>query len=164
MNLNPTKDNTLYQYDKSSGDRSNGIGIYFFSGATQNVLARRGVLAFNIAGSIPAGSTINSVTLSMNMSRALNTTARIVSLYKLLADWGEGTSNADFEEGNGAPATTNDATWRHRFFSTSLWATQGGDFSPTVSASTSVGGVGRLHLELGADDRRCAIMARHSGE
>jgi hypothetical protein len=46
-------------------------------------------------------------------------------------------------EGDGAPATPNDATWRHRFFDTVFWTTQGGDFSATVSASQSVGGVGQ---------------------
>ena len=60
----------------------------------------------------------------------------------MLADWGEGTSVAPGEEGTGAPATTNDATWRHRFFDTIFWTTQGGDFSGTVSASQSVGAVG----------------------
>jgi hypothetical protein len=46
------------------------------------------------------------------------------------------------EEGDGAPATINDATWRHRFFDTIFWTTEGGDFSATVSGSQSVGAVG----------------------
>jgi len=104
---------------------------------------RRGVLAFDIAGSIPPGSTITAVSLSLNMSRTLLETARTVELHKLLADWGEGTSHAPGEEGDGAPATTNDATWRHRFFDTIFWAMQGGDFSATVSASQVVGPVGQ---------------------
>jgi hypothetical protein len=77
----------------------------------------------------------------MNMSRTISDT-RTVELHKLLADWGEGTSNADAQEGEGAPATPNDATWRHRFYNTIFWTTQGGDFSATVSASQSVGGIG----------------------
>ena len=103
---------------------------------------RRGVLAFDIAGNIPVGSTILGVTLSLNMSRTADNTARTIELHKLLADWGEGTSVAPGEEGDGAPATTNDATWRHRFFDTIFWTTEGGDFSATVSASQSVGAVG----------------------
>jgi hypothetical protein len=82
------------------------------------------------------------VTLSLNMSRTGLDTARTVELHKVLADWGEGTSVAPGEEGDGAPATTNDATWRHRFFDTIFWTTEGGDFSGTVSASQSVGAVG----------------------
>lgn len=143
ISIMPSKDNTLYQFDPAEGDHSNGAGFHFFAGETAMSELRRGVLAFNIAGSIPPGSTITAVSLSLNMSRTLLETARIVELHKLLADWGEGTSHAPGEEGDGAPATTNDATWRHRFFDTIFWATQGGDFSATVSASQSVGLVGQ---------------------
>src|SRR5207249_114044 len=48
----------------------------------------------------------------------------------------------DPTEGDVAQATPNDATWRHRFFDTIFWTTEGGDFSATVSASQSVGAVG----------------------
>src|SRR5881628_2341550 len=143
INVMPSKDNTLYEYDPAEGDHSNGAGFHFFAGETAMGELRRGVLAFDIAGSIPPGSTITAVSLNLNMSRTLLETARTVELHKLLADWGEGTSHAPGEEGDGAPATTNDATWRHRFFDTIFWAMQGGDFSATVSASQSVGPVGQ---------------------
>ena len=142
ININPSKDNTLYEYVPADGDRSNGIGDHFFAGETGMSELRRGVLAFDLAGNIPAGSTITSATLSMHMSRTALSDARTVELHKLLADWGEGTSDASGNEGQGAPATTNDATWRHRFFNSIFWATQGGDFSGTVSASQSVGAIG----------------------
>jgi hypothetical protein len=143
INIMPSKDNTLYEFDPKEGDFSNALGIYFFTGETVMSELRRGVLAFDIAGSIPPGSTIIGVTLSLNCSRVFSDTVRTVELHKLLADWGEGTSDAPGEEGDGAPATTNDATWRHRFFDTIFWAMQGGDFSATVSASQSVGPVGQ---------------------
>ena len=143
ISIMPSKDNTLYKFDPDDGDHSNGAGFHFFAGETAMSELRRGVLAFDIAGSIPHGSIITSVTLSMNMSRTISETPRIVELHKLLADWGEGTSHAPGEEGDGAPATTNDATWRHRFFDTIFWAMEGGDFSATVSASQSVGPVGQ---------------------
>ena len=141
-NLSPIKDNTLYQYFVADGDRSNGAGDRFFTGKTDQGRIRRGVLAFNVAASIPAGSTITSVTLSMNMSRTNLNTARTIEIHRLLADWGEGISNAGQQEGEGVAATTNDATWRHRFYSTLFWDVQGGDFSATVSASQSVGATG----------------------
>jgi len=141
ININPSKDNTLYEFVPVDGDRSNALGIHLFAGMTAEGFIRRGVLAFDIAGSIPAGSTITSVSLSMNMSRTISD-ARTVELHKLLADWGEGTSNANAMEGQGAPATPNDATWRHRFYNTVFWTAQGGDFSGTVSASVSVGAIG----------------------
>src|SRR5437667_66401 len=142
INIHPIKDNMLYEFDPAEGDRSNALGNHFFAGETAMGELRRGVLAFDIAGSIPPGSTILGVTLSLNTSRTASDTHRNVELHKLLADWGEGTSVAPGEEGDGAPATTNDATWRHRFFDTVFWTTEGGDFSATVSATQSVGAIG----------------------
>ena len=143
VNINPSKDNTLYEYDPLDGDKSNALGFHFFAGETGMNELRRGVLAFDIANNIPPGAVITAASLSLNMSRTPINTAYVVELHKLLADWGEGTSVAPGEEGDGAPATPNDATWRHRFFDTIFWSTQGGDFSATVSASQLVGVVGQ---------------------
>jgi FtsP/CotA-like multicopper oxidase with cupredoxin domain len=142
VNINPSKDNTLYEYVAADGDLSNALGNHFFTGETAMGKLRRGVVAFDIAGNVPSGSKITGTTLTLNMSRTPSSTARTTELHKLLADWGEGTSQASGQEGTGAPATTNDATWRHRFFSTVFWTTQGGDFSATASASQLVGAVG----------------------
>src|SRR5207244_1112629 len=139
ISINPTKDNTLY----NEGDLSNALGNHFFTGTILQGASRRGVLAFDIAGNVPPGSTITGVSLSMNMSKTIDGTARTTELHKLLADWGEGPSRAPGEEGSGAPATPNDATWRHRFYDTIFWTTQGGDFSANLSASQSVGSVGQ---------------------
>jgi hypothetical protein len=143
INIFPIKDNTLYEYNPAEGDLSNALGNHFFTGKTAKGESRRGVLAFDIAGNIPPGSTIMAASLSMNMSKTVDGNARTTELHKLLADWGEGTSHAPGEEGSGAPATPNDATWRHRFYDTVFWTTQGGDFSATVSASKSVGPLGQ---------------------
>lgn len=140
--ITPSKDNTLYEYDPAEGDHSNGAGLHFFAGENAMGEVRRGVLAFDVAAAIPAGSTITAVTLTLNMSMT-PAGAETVELHKLLADWGEGTSHAPMGEGDGAPATANDATWRHRFFDTIFWTTEGGDFSATVSASQSVIGTGQ---------------------
>src|SRR5438445_3001645 len=94
IDINPVKDNTLYEYVPADGDRSNALGNHFFAGETAVGEIRRGVLAFDIAGNIPAGSTITGVSLSMNMSKTPLDTARTVELHVLLADWGEGTSIA----------------------------------------------------------------------
>src|ERR1044071_8080752 len=107
-NITPSKDNTLYEYDPTEGDTSNALGLHFFAGENAMSERSRAVLAFDIAGQIPPGSTILAVTLSMNMSRTALDTARIVELHKLLADWGEGTSIAPGEEGDGGPATPGD--------------------------------------------------------
>lgn len=138
VSLSAAKDNTLYE--DLTGSTSNGAGSYFFVGSTANGDIRRGVIAFDIASAIPAGSTINSVTLTLHMSRTV-AGAENITLHRLLADWGEGASNAAGEEGDGAQATTGDATWLHTFYDTGFWTTSGGDFVGTASASASVGGV-----------------------
>ena len=32
INIMPSKDNTLYEYDPAEGDHSNGAGFHFFAG------------------------------------------------------------------------------------------------------------------------------------
>lgn len=134
--LTSTKDNTLYE--TTAGTTSNGAGNFLFAGRnsqTSNSI-RRGLLAFDLSA-IPAGSTINSVTLTLHQDSS-NLADASVSLHRLLEGWGEGSSNG---LGNGAPATPGDATWLHRSFNSVLWSTPGGVFAPT-SASTTVGGTG----------------------
>ncbi|MGD8376983.1 MAG: multicopper oxidase domain-containing protein, partial [Acidobacteriota bacterium] len=135
VDIPASKDNTLYD---NNSPLSNGAGDHFFAGITQSRKIRRGVIAFDVAAAIPAGSTINSVTLTLYMSR---TTApdETVNLHRLLADWGEGTSQATGEEGGGASPATGDATWEHTFFDTDFWISPGGDFDAIPSASQTVG-------------------------
>ena len=139
VTLSPSQDNTLYE--SASGAVSNGAGEYLFAGKTDRGLIRRALIQFDIAGSIPAGSTINSVSLSLNVSRTRQNTQRSTSVHRVLASWGEGGSNGDQNEGQGAPADTNDATWIHRSrYPDVLWASPGGDYVSLASASAAVGG------------------------
>jgi len=46
INIMPSKDNTLYEYDPAEGDHSNGAGFHFFAGENGEGEVRRGVLAF----------------------------------------------------------------------------------------------------------------------
>jgi hypothetical protein len=144
--LIPARDNTLYEIrqEKPEGDtwRSNGAGDFFFAGMTNFTgEARRGLVAFDVASAIPPGSVVTEVTLTLELSRTISGPLP-VGLHRVTSDWGEGTSDAPGEEGIGAPATDGDATWIHTFFPDSLWSSPGGDFSPTPSATQSVGGVG----------------------
>ena len=113
-----------------------------FTGRTRDGFKRRAVIAFDLTGSVPAGATINSVSLQLHVSRVSNNTLRTTSLHRLLADWGEGTSNAGQNEGQGAPSTTNDATWIHRFYPSTFWTAAGGDFAAGASASTGITSTG----------------------
>jgi FtsP/CotA-like multicopper oxidase with cupredoxin domain len=134
------KDNTLYE--SATGSLSNGAGSYFFAGSTRTGSIRRGLIAFDVAGNIPAGSTITGVVLTLHLSKAKHNTGETVELRPVLASWGEGTSDAADEEGAGAPATAGDATWIHRFYNTVFWTSAGGDFAGLASAATSVAGTG----------------------
>lgn len=140
VTLPASKDNTLYE--SATGALSNGSGEYLFTGTTQAGLVRRAVLAFDVGSAIPAGSTINSVTLQLRVSRTSNNTLRVTGLHRLTADWGEGTSNASQNEGEGAPAATGDATWIHRFHPATNWTAAGGDFAATASATALLTGNG----------------------
>ncbi len=150
VTLQPIKDNTLYEPISRDdfADRSNGAGVAMFAGRTKDALdsdsevaVRRAVLAFDVAGSIPAGSTITSVTLRLRCTKAKLNTAFVMRLHELTNDWGEGTSNTgNSQQGRGDPATTGDATWRHTFYPSSLWTAPGGDYvAGAGSASQSVG-------------------------
>src|SRR5262249_55224904 len=90
---------------------------------------------------VPAGAVITGATLTLNMSRTISG-AVTVTLHKVTADWGEGTSDAGLNGGMGAPSATNDATWIHTFYKTKFWTNPGGDFVSADSASKSVSGVG----------------------
>jgi hypothetical protein len=142
VTLGASKDNTLYE--SSTGSLSNGAGEHFFAGRTDIISAgsiRRAVIAFDVAGSIPAGARITRVDLTLNMSRTI-AGLQPVSLHRLLAGWGEGTSNPLGEEGGGVASATGDATWIHRFFDTTRWTTPGGDFVATPSTTVQVGLIG----------------------
>jgi hypothetical protein len=137
VTLTAAKDNSIFQ----EIENSNGAGIGLFAGATaasNNGAPRRALVYFDLSG-IPAGSTITDVTLQMYCTRARAVVAA-VRLHKLNTSWGEGTSNAGNEfDGVGTAATTDDATWLTRQYNTVNWLTPGGDYSPTVSATTSIG-------------------------
>lgn len=145
VTLSPSKDNTLYS---ESGTVSNGAGDGIFvgrTGANNGGQIRRALIAFDIAGSIPAGSTITAVQLTMRVDQT-QAGPTAVGLHRLLADWGEATSNASGNEGMGATAAIGDATWRFRFFndSTRRWTKEGGDFATMVSGIETVGSIGSM--------------------
>jgi uncharacterized repeat protein (TIGR01451 family) len=146
--LPANKDNTLYE--KLDGSLSNGQGQHFFVGRTgtnppNQLQIRRGLIAFDLAGSsIPANAIIMSVTLTLHVSQLPNEgdPFQTISLHRLSANWGEGASNALGEEGSGAASASGDATWLHRSYTNTLWATAGGDFVPASSASRTVDNIG----------------------
>ena len=145
VTLTPLKDNTLYE--SSEGNLSNGQGGSIFVGKTgfnDGFNLRRGLIAFNIASVIPAGSTVSNVTLTMFLAQSSPDPNSVsVSLHVASKDWGEGASSGG---GAGGLAATGDATWVHNFFATSTWTNLGGDFRGASSAATTVNNAGLDYL------------------
>jgi hypothetical protein len=133
--IGASQDNSLYE--DNAGGLSNGAGEYLFTGVTALDSIRRGLIQFDIAGNVPAGATIDNVTLTLAMSMTI-AGAEDVGLHRVEQAWGESTSDAPGEEGIGGTAERGDATWVHAILGTSLWNTLGGDFDPAPSAVTSV--------------------------
>lgn len=135
VTLVPVQDNTIYS---ENSNFSNGTGD-LFAGVTNQATIRRALVQFDIAGSIPAGAVVSSVSLTLKLTRVNVSNSANFTLNPLLASWGEGNS---YGTGFGDQATLGDATWTYRTFNTNLWDTAGGSFghpSGTTSIGTSVG-------------------------
>src|SRR5438105_2666270 len=92
ISLTPSADDTLFQ--DPNGQLSDGAGQHFYVGTTiQNAnFLRRGALKFDLSA-IPAGSTVTSAILTLNMSKTISG-AEPVALHQALKNWGEGASNS----------------------------------------------------------------------
>jgi hypothetical protein len=137
VSLHPTADTTLQEAFPSN---NLGDGTTFTAGGRRQGGRTRALMLFDIAGNVPAGSTINSATLTLNVegvpSGGFNS---LFDLNKTLVSWGEGNGS----DHGGSVAGANQATWNNRFGSSGgPWSTAGGDFSATVSATRSITGFG----------------------
>jgi hypothetical protein len=144
ISVNAIKDNTIlddFLGEPSGGQtKSNGQGPLFIGVLNRSPFLRRSLLYFNVAGSVPAGSTINSVELRLQMTAVGPQSADMpISVHRLLADWGEAGSYT--VGGTGADAQPGDATWTNTFYNTATWANPGGDFAAVASGSTIVSGI-----------------------
>ena len=142
--LNPVKDNTIFQNsDSGSKEYSCGAGASLFSGSTKDGYFRRALLKFDIAGNIPASATIDSVTLTLQVSRSVDGQNADMTLHPVSRDWGEGGIDciARGDTGKGSEIRQEDgpghASWISAKYQQVLWTIQGGDFG-SVSATASV--------------------------
>jgi Secretion system C-terminal sorting domain len=144
ITFSPGKDNTIYEENVNS----NAKGQNIFAGKTGpqgGPANRRALLYFPVVFPTPltpgqtTAVTVISASLTLYCTKEVYGPAN-VSLHKLSADWGEGTSDAgSSSDGTGVAPTPNDATWQDRFYTVSQWATPGGNYAATASATTSVG-------------------------
>lgn len=135
--LDSSAHGTLYE---TTGDPlANGLGQHLFAGNNGQNLSRRGLIRFDLA-SLGSDIVVESATLRLHVSQA-NAAPAAVSLHRVLAPWGVGSTDAPGGEGGGGPATPGSATWTDAYFGKVPWQTPGGDFDLSALASTAVGGV-----------------------
>jgi hypothetical protein len=144
VQLLPSQDNTLFEPD-TLGERSNGAGPQLYAGRVGGfgggVGLRRGLIRFDVAGSVPAGATIQAVTLTVECSKVPlqdSGVPRTHELHRAIAAWGESTSDAGVNGGAGAAPQPGDATWSDAFFPGTPWGTAGGDYTGAVSSTIVV--------------------------
>ena len=140
------KDNTVFQ---SNVNNSDGGGPGMFAGTNGTGAPSRGLIEFNIAGNIPAGSTINSVQLELFLGMAAGSGGGggggtfNIGLHAVSRAWGEGTAGSGHTAiagtGAGFAAGPGDATWNASAFPSTLWTNPGGDFTATASGTAAVG-------------------------
>lgn len=137
--LRPSADTTILS---DLVNFTNGTGDRFFAGNTRRGATRRALLRFDVASSLPIGARILDVQLELRVSRARRSGSEFYRIHRITSDWGEGSAEALGQEGQGAAALGGDATWNTRFFDTTPWTTQGGDFVALESAKLVLGGIG----------------------
>jgi spore coat protein A len=109
--INPSQDNTVAQ---ELPNNSSGACDSIFSGMIDVATldgARRALMQFDIAGSIPANSTITSVTLNMSVTRGSNHVDSTFTLHKLNAAWVEGIEGCGARGGGQGEPSTGGVTW-----------------------------------------------------
>lgn len=137
--IEPTQDNTLYEH--AQGALSNGSGDHLFVGRNSSGDIRRGLISFKNLDAIPDHATIRSVRLHLFSSRQ-DSPAMAISLFRVTADWCEGSSHAAGEEDAGAAAQAGDATWIWRFWPDVPWSSPGGDFAALSSGQAEIDAIG----------------------
>jgi hypothetical protein len=136
LTLTPVADTTLqsaYAGNNFGADSSFQAGTRRYDGVT------RGLLRFDIARAVPVGATINSVSLTLTVTRTPDGGAgSVFDLHRVLEGWGEGNNSGR----GGMTADFGEANWDYRFAPGTRWDSPGGTFLTTASASRLIGGDG----------------------
>lgn len=121
-------------------DNANGGYPFLFSGSTVNSV-RRALIRFDLSH-LSVGTNATTVTLTLVLDRSgLEAGNDVYTLHRVLSPWGEGTaSEADGSTGGiGVDAGPGDATWASSQHPETPWATAGGDYDTSPSASMAIG-------------------------
>jgi spore coat protein A len=109
-NINPIIDNTVAE---ELPDNSSGECDSIFSGTTDQGVgsARRALMQFDIAGNLPPGAVVTSVTLSMTVTRGSNHVDSDFTLHPINAAWIEGVEGCGVRGGGQGEPSTGGVTW-----------------------------------------------------
>lgn len=132
LDITSSLDNTIFK----DLELSNGIGEYIFAGTTNVGIIKRALVQFDLAD-VPAGVQVDSAFLILKTVK-VKPDSTIITISRVLTEWGEGSSRAADGDGKGAPATAGDATWTHAKFPTESWIKPGGDYEVESSATDTV--------------------------
>ncbi len=143
VSLGSVADTSLYE---NKPDANLGATT-LVAGTNQQFSRSRALFRFSLS-SIPVGAVITQVQVNLYCTRQPDPgqhggpVPSDFSLYRMFADWGEGSGNSN----TGSVASAGDATWNERHFNGTAWGTPGGligtDYANSPSATTSVGNVG----------------------
>ncbi len=134
----------VYDTTLEEGSPTSNFGTRDSLRAGGNVGGRaRALVFFDIGAVIPPGATIQSVRPTFIASNASSTT-QTFELHRVNKPWTAGA-------GNGTTAAVNEATWTHRLYSSTAWASPGGasatDYAATASATRAIGDAGNWRFE-----------------
>jgi hypothetical protein len=139
--LGAAKDTSIFSNNTSNTAGGNDV---LYVGKNASGATRHALVAFDIGSAgIPAGSTIDSVSLTLYLngySGSVFGADRDVRLFGVTSAWGNGTTGSGGSGGGGGQGTAavpgnGDVTWSHSFFNTTSWTSAGGDLANTPSAS-----------------------------
>jgi hypothetical protein len=141
--LGAGKVSTIFENEPGN---SIGKGPAVFIGGDASGSPRRGLIDFNLAANIPAGATITDVQLTLFLAGVAgsDTTPHLIDLHRITADWAHGPTALGVTQiegtDQGFPAIPPSPTWYERRYQQGQpWATPGGDFAATVSATSLIG-------------------------
>lgn len=146
VTINPSADTCLFELDPNHNWGSQDEVV---AGTLRTGEKARALVAFDIAGHVPAGSTVTSVRLTLRVVRTPPGPANSnFHLLRVLVPWVEGTKSSVAGAGNagGALATSGETTWLSRLHQMAAWNQPGGqlevEFAEDPSGTQFVGGDG----------------------
>lgn len=150
VSIGPSKDTSMFSNNPT---RTAGGYDVFYVGNNSSGDTRRALVAFDVAGNVPAGSTITGAELTLYLNDWSGAGGfggdRTIGLHRATSAWGDGTTGSGGSTGGGgqgtASAADGDVSWTYRSWSTTDpapphldWTTSGGDYEATASASLTI--------------------------